>query len=291
MDLRWDDVKLFLAVHEQGSLSGAARALKLGQPTLSRRIAELEEAVGEPLFERQTHGATLTAAGLKVLPAAQGMADWAAEAALSVTGQTFLPQGKIRIAAPPGIAYDLVAPLMVKLRRSHPELRIEVLAGIEILNLARGEADLALRTMPPADDDLVCVDSFASPIGVFVSADYAATLPRRPKLADLDWIAWAAPYAEMRTNQELQALVPDFRPAFASDDFVVQLAACKAGAGAMLLPTRLYGHKGDGLRKLPIDLGPQALGTLHLVCHKRRRHLPKVRLVLEFFTREFARMR
>lgn len=84
MNLRWDDLKLFLAVHEQGSLSGAARILKLGQPTLSRRIAELEEAVGEPLFDRQNHGATLTVAGQKLLPAAQSMAEWANEAELSV---------------------------------------------------------------------------------------------------------------------------------------------------------------------------------------------------------------
>ena len=59
MKLRWDDLRLFLAVHEQGSLSGAARMLKLGQPTLSRRIAELETMVGEALFERQSQGASL----------------------------------------------------------------------------------------------------------------------------------------------------------------------------------------------------------------------------------------
>ena len=74
MKLRWDDLKLFVAVHEQGSLSAAARVLKLGQPTLSRRIAELEEAIGT----------VLTAAGSKLLPAAQSMAEWANEAELQV---------------------------------------------------------------------------------------------------------------------------------------------------------------------------------------------------------------
>lgn len=287
MNLKWDDLKLFLAVHENGSLSGAARALNLGQPTLSRRIGELEEAVGEPLFDRQTHGATLTAAGLRLLPAAQGMADWAADAALSVSGESRLPEGKVRIAAPPGIAYDMLAPLAAKLRRTHPDLRLEVLAGIETLNLARGEADLALRTLPPADDGVVCDHQVTSPMGVFVSADYARRLPKRPRLKDLDWVAWAAPYADLRANMELQALLPDFQPAFASNDYVVQLAACKAGAGAMLLPTLLHGRKGDGLCKLPINLGPNAVGTLYLVCHKRRRQLPKVRLVMDFIAREF----
>lgn len=90
MHLRWDDLKLFLAVHEQGSLSGAARTLKLGQPTLSRRIAELEEAVGEALFDRKKQGASLTAAGQKLLPATQSMAEWANEAALSIKKQGYV---------------------------------------------------------------------------------------------------------------------------------------------------------------------------------------------------------
>ncbi|MDH4216564.1 MAG: LysR family transcriptional regulator, partial [Gallionella sp.] len=93
MNLRWDDIKLFLAVHEQGSMSGAARLLKLGQPTLSRRIAELEAAVGEALFDRQSHGASLTTAGKRLLPAAQSMAEWATEAEQGVKKQTYLPEG------------------------------------------------------------------------------------------------------------------------------------------------------------------------------------------------------
>jgi len=295
MNLKWDDLRLFLAVHEAGSLSGAARALRLGQPTLSRRIAELEEAVGEPLFERQNHGATLTAAGLKLLPAAQGMAEWASEAALNLGRQTHLPEGKVRIAAPPGVAYHLVAPLAARIRQQHPQLRIEALAGIEPLNLGRGEADLALRTMPPADEDTVCVDQVSTPMRVFVSKDYAARLPADAGLADLDWIGWAAPYHELRASRELQALIPGFKPAFSSDDFIVQLAACRAGVGAMVLPQILHHylgpHEQECWQELPLDLGPASVWTLHLVCHKRYRHLPKVRLAMEFISREFAHMR
>lgn len=295
MNLKWDDIRLFLAVHEAGSLSGAARALKLGQPTLSRRIAELEESVGEPLFERQNHGATLTPAGLKLLPAAQAMAEWATEAASSVSKQAYLPEGKVRIAAPPGIAHDLVVPLAAKIRQAHPQIRIEALAAVETLNLGRGEADISLRTAPPADADLVCVDEISSPMRVFVSKSYAARLPANAMLADLDWIAWAPPYHELRTNQELRALIPGFKPAFSSDDFIVQMAACKAGAGAMLLARALHHYippdHPDRLHELPIDLGADAIGTLYMVCHKRRRHLPKVRLVMEFISAEFDSMR
>ena len=293
--MKWDDLKLFLAVYEQGSLSGAARLLKLGQPTLSRRIAELEEAVGDALFDRRSHGSSLTATGQKLLPAAQRMAEWANEAALSVKKQTFLPEGKVRIAAPPGIAYEVVAPLAAKIRRQYPQIQIQALSGVETLNLGRGEADLSLRSEKPADADLVCVDEISSPMRVYTSKNYAARLPSHPSLADLDWICWSAPYDALRTNQELSALIPNFKPAFTSDDFNVQVAACKAGVGAMVLPQVLNHYTGLGelkeLQEIAIDLGADAIGKLFLVCHKRHQHLPKIRLVMDFISKEFDGMR
>lgn len=292
MNLRWDDLKLFLAVHEQGSLSGAARVLKLGQPTLNWRIAELEDAVGEALFDRKAHGINLTKTGLKLLPAIQNMAEWAYQAELIVKKQTHLPSGKVRIAAPPGIAYEVVAPLAAKIRQRHPQIQIEALSCIETLNLGRGEADLSLRTEKPTDEDLICVDEVSSIMSVYTSKEYASKLPSHPNLADLDWICWAAPYDEQRTNQELSALIRNFKPVFTSDDFIVQLAACKAGVGAMILPQILHRYVGlHELQKLPIDLGPDAIGKLFLVCHKRHRHLPKVQLVIDFICQEFLSLR
>jgi DNA-binding transcriptional LysR family regulator len=289
MSLRWDDLQLFLAVHEHGSLSGAARALKLGQPTMSRRIAELEEAVGEALFARQSQGAKLTTAGLKLLPAAQSMAEWANEAELSVSKQTYLPEGKVRIAAPPGIAYEVVAPLAAKIRQQHPQIQIEVLSGVETRNLGRGEADLSLRTEKPSDADLICVDEVASAMRIYTSQAYAAKLPRKPSLGDLDWISWAAPYDELHISMELSAAIPNFKPAFTSDDYIVQIAACRAGVGAMILPQALHLHAGlRELQELEIDLGENAIGYLFLVCHKRHRHLPKVQLVIDYISAEFA---
>jgi DNA-binding transcriptional LysR family regulator len=295
MNLRWDDLNLFLAVHEQGSLSGAARMLKLGQPTLSRRIAELEMMVGEALFVRQSQGTMLTSAGQKLLPAVQSMAEWANEAQLSSSKHTYLPEGKVRIAAPPGIAYELVAPLAAKIRRQYSAIQIEVLSGIETLHLGRGEADLSLRGQKPTEADLVCVDEISSAMRVYASKTYAAQLPSRPGINDLDWISWAAPYGELRINQKLSAMIPNSKPAFTSDDFIVQLAACKAGVGAMILPQVLHHYAGlrelQELHELDIDLGPDAISSIFMVCHKRHRYLPKVQLVMDFISREFDSLR
>ena len=81
-EVNWQDIRLFLAVAEAGSFSAAARNLKLGQPTLSRRIAELEQELGQPLFSRFSQGCQLTALGQKLLPAAKQMAIWMKEGKL-----------------------------------------------------------------------------------------------------------------------------------------------------------------------------------------------------------------
>jgi DNA-binding transcriptional LysR family regulator len=139
---------------------------------------------------------------------------------------------------------------------------------------------------------LVCIDEITSAMRVYASEDYATKLPPKPALADLDWICWAAPYDELRTNQELRAAISNFKPAFTSDDYIVQLAACIADAGAMILPQILNGYAGQqALQELDIDLGPEAVGHLYVVCHKRHRQLPKVRLVTEFISKEFERLR
>lgn len=292
MSLRWDDMQLFLAVHDTGSLSGAARALGLGQPTLSRRIAELEALLGEALFVRESQGTRLTAAGRDLLPAAQGMATWASEAALGVGKQRHRPEGKVRIAAPPAIAYAVLTPLATRLRRREPQIQLEVLSGVETLNLARGEADLSLRTRRPSDDDLCCVDEITSGFAAYGAPDYARGLRDGYGLADLDWICWAPPYDQLGSEFELSKSVPGFRPAFSSDDLLVQIAACQNGAGAMVLPRLL--HRYALLRELvelDVDLGCAGQGALYLVCHKRHRHVAKIALTIDIIHAEFARLR
>lgn len=130
---------------------------------------------------------------------------------------------------------------------------------------------------------------------VYASKAYAKRLPRQIDLADLDWICWAAPYAELQVNQALSAQISNFKPAFTSDDYNVQVAACKAGVGAMILPQVLHHYAGlrvmDELRELDIDLGPAAVGKLYVVCHKRHHRLPKVQLVIDFIAKEFEKLR
>ena len=292
VDLQWDDLRIFLAVADAGSLSGAARRLKASQPTLSRRIAEMEYALGEPLFIRKNQGIALTKTGARLLPAAQGMAQWATEANRAVDAKNSPVSGRVRIAAIPAFAFDFLPPIAEKLRRKHPQITLEVLSGIERLNLARGEADIALRRYPSDDPDLITVDEVVIPIGAYASRDYARRLPARYDFRDLHWIAWAGELEMVSPNPEFAAKIPDFRPAFTSDDYSVQVAACHAGVGAMILLKTSHRLKRPGeLVELKLVLPTSLRAAISIICHKRMVDLPKVRTVVDLFRQEFADLR
>ncbi|HXJ21640.1 MAG TPA: LysR family transcriptional regulator [Polyangia bacterium] len=283
MDIDWDDWRLFLAVTTAGSMSRAARTLRLGQPTLSRRIGLLEERLDGPLFVRHSDGVTLTALGERLLPAAQRMADFASDAGRIVAGGERRPEGRVRIAAPPGIAFDFIAPVAGLLRRRAPGVRLEVLADVDYVSLSRGEADVALRLRPPTDHDLVGVAQIPMQAAALAAKSYARRLPRRYGPADVDWIAWAPPHDQAPPNPQLAALLGDrFNPVFTSNDYLVQMAAVEAGVGAMLLGRRFHRLSRAGqLVELDIDLGPAARVTFHLVVAKRMVDVPRIRAVTE----------
>src|SRR5215469_8260475 len=265
MDLQWDDLKIFLAVCDAGSLSGAARRLKVSQPTLSRRIAEMEYEVGEALFVRKNQGVALTKTARRLLPAAQGMAQWATEANRSLDAKNSPVRGRVRITTAPAFAFDFLAPFAETLKKTHPQITLEVLATVERLNLSRGEADIALRKHPSDDPDLITLDEVLVPAGAYASKDYVRKLPAKYDFRDVDWIAWAGAHEMVSPNPELAAKIPEFRPAFTSDDYNVQVAACQAGVGAMILlktPHRLA-RPGE-LVELKLKLPPTLRGSLAL---------------------------
>ena len=289
----WDDLRLFLAVAESGSLSAAARQLRLGQPTLSRRIHELEVQIGETLFDRNSQGSVLTAAGERLLPAARRMAEWAAEAAVTIDqGRTRATEGKVRLAAAAGIASEVLVPLVAALRLSHPGLNLQVLSGVELLNLSRGEADLALRDRRPTDTDLEVLDEVASEVALYAAPAYLKRLPKKPRLDQIDWLAWAPPYDHLTLNRELEARIPGFRPAFSSDDFLVLLAACRAGIGVLPLARGMTSWaRTTGLVELPLPVSPAVRTALYLVAHKRHRQLGKLQPVIHGIRDIFQRWR
>lgn len=280
-------MKLFLAVADHGSLTEAARYLRLGQPTVSRRLAELEERLGYPLFDRSASGASLTSRGERWLVPARHMAEWAGELRSTAEQADGAPSGLVRITAAPGVAFDFVAPFAALVRERYPHIQLQILSRVEYVDLSRREADIALRMRPPSARDLALVHTFTHQNDAFVSKSYAAKLPKKPALSEIDFIAWAPPFEQFPPNPQLAELIPGFRPSFSCDDFIVQQRAAEAGVGAIFMhKVRHRFNRLSDLVPLGLDLGPHATSSLHVVCAKSALGVARVRAVVELLTGE-----
>jgi len=295
MHISWSDLQLVVAVADTGSLSGAARSLRVTQPTVSRRLAELEAGLGEALFTRAVDGTTATSFGERVLEPIRRMAEHAAEVGRAAADVDPGPRGVVRVSAAPGMAYGFVAPFAAYLRTQLPEVRLEVVSTVRYVDLVRREADLAIRWQSTArvdaPRDLQVIATVEHPVGAFATAAYAATLRRGYTAADVAWIAWCAPLDQLPPNPQLAARIPGFVPGFASDDFLIQLRAAEASVGAIVLNKVRYRlAPPSALVALKVDLRAPAART-QLVAARSALAIPRIAAVAELLARELKTTR
>jgi DNA-binding transcriptional LysR family regulator len=292
MNTSWEDAQTFLAVAEERSFSAASALLGVGQPTISRRIAALEGRLGCQLFTRGKRGTELTDAGARLLPAAEQMARWAGEFGRLAQGAEENPAGTVRIAAPPGLAAEMLAPLAAIAREQLPEIRLEVLASVDYVDLSRGGADLAIRTRESHEPELATIHSAEFEIGVFATVEYKERLVDRLaaagrtdptfRIEDLDWITWSFPYEQVAPRPMLERAIPDFEPAFASDNYLVLKSALAAGLGVMVLEKQSSSNPLVSADLVEIELGfSLPPSEYYLICAKSMRYVPRVRAVTD----------
>lgn len=171
-DLDWSLLQAFARVARAGSLSAAARAHGLSQPTLGRHIRALEGALGQPLFARSPQGQTLTPLGARLLDHARRMEDAAARLSLEATGADPGLTGTVRITAARIVAYHHLPPILARLRADEPGLQIDLVASDEPENLMFRQADIALRMFRPETGDLAAQQVASLPLGLYAARDY-----------------------------------------------------------------------------------------------------------------------
>jgi DNA-binding transcriptional LysR family regulator len=150
----WDNARIFLAVARGGQFLAAGRALKLDHATIARRVGSLEEAVGQPLFERRTNGVRLNAAGERFLATAERIESEMMQAAAELSASGIEMAGTVRIAAPEGFATWFLAPRLGALMESHPDLSIQLVPLSRAFSLSKREADLAVTIERPPEGRL-----------------------------------------------------------------------------------------------------------------------------------------
>jgi DNA-binding transcriptional LysR family regulator len=176
MKFDWNRARAFLATAEEGSLSAAARALGMAQPTLGRQVTALEQELGVALFERVGRGLALTASGANLLEHVRGMGEAANRVSLSASGQSQSIEGSIRITASEIIAAFILPPILEELRRAHPGVEVKLVASNTIQDLRRREADIAIRSGRPTDPDLIATRLRDTPGRLYATRAYLAKL-------------------------------------------------------------------------------------------------------------------
>ncbi len=179
----WALVKSFLAVLDAGSLMGAARQIGAQQPTLSRHIAELEQQLGTPLFERTGRGVVPTAAALAIADAARAMRAGADLLGRTLTNQREASSGTVRISTSEVAACYLLPPVLAALQQQERGIQVELVASNAISNLLRREADIAVRMARPEQASLVARKLGDIAIVACAHESYLkrAGTPRRPE--------------------------------------------------------------------------------------------------------------
>ena len=181
----WNRARAFLVTAEEGSLSAAARALGLTQPTLGRQVDALEKELGVVLFERVGRGLTLTRGGLDLLEHVRSMGEAASGVALAASGQSQTLAGSISITSSEVNSAFLLPPVIARLRREHPRIEIKVVATNAVRDPRRREADIAVRNARPTDPSLIATRLRDTPARLYATREYLERIGRPKTIADL----------------------------------------------------------------------------------------------------------
>jgi DNA-binding transcriptional LysR family regulator len=253
----WDLYRSFLAVLQEGSLSGAARALGLTQPTVGRHIDALEQTLGLSLFTRSQAGFIATDAAMTLRPYAETLASASAallRAASGVGREQEQIQGTVRVTASEIISVEVLPPILASLRLSHPRISIELAVSNRIQNLLRRDADIAVRMQRPEQGVLVARRIGNIDIGFHARRDYLArhgTPLTWQELARHTLIGIDKENAFTRKLQPLLGDLPASAYAMRSDSDLVHLASIRAGLGIGICQTRLAERDPELVRVAP----------------------------------------
>ncbi len=168
----WNQARAFLAVAEEGSLSAAAKALRVTQPTITRQLAALENTLGVVLVERTGRTVVLTTAGLDLLDHVRAMAVGASAMSLAATGQAQAVDGLVRITASEMTAAYLLPPLLDRVRDVAPDLEVEILADNSVRDLLQREADIAVRHVRPEQANTITKRVAEDPMRFYATPAY-----------------------------------------------------------------------------------------------------------------------
>lgn len=286
MSFDWNQIRAFLATAEEGSYSGAARALNTTQPTIGRQIAALEVSLGVTLVERSVKGQTLTQAGRDLLDHVRVMGEAATLISMTADRQSQEVSGEVTITATDLLSAAILPAILQPLRESAPGISVRINASSDIQNLMQREADIAIRHTRPDQPDLI-----ARHVGDFRANLYAASVyldragrPRNLReAADHTFVGNADPERLMAPLHNMGIPVRAESFVVSSESGVVAWELVKSGYGISMQPEAL-GETEPGIEKVFADF-PSLDFPIWLVTHRELQTSPRIRVVFDLLAR------
>jgi len=280
----WELYRSFLGVLNEGSLSGAARALGLTQPTVGRHVAALERELGTVLFTRSQTGLMPTEVAETLRGYAQAMASTAAalERAAGSQGAAGAVNGVVRISCSDVIGIEVLPTIIAGLRVAHPGLKVECVLTDRVQDLLQREADIAVRMVAPKQAQLMARRIGHIEVGLHARRDYLARhgTPRDvDRLAEHAIIGYDQPTAFLRQAEKLVKGLRRELFSLRCDSNVAQLALIRAGAGIGLCQVPLARRDAELVRVLPRRVSFQ-LDTW-VTMHEDFRNSPRCRVTFD----------
>ena len=279
----WSNLRVFFAVAEAGGINAAARALQINPSTVTRAIEELERQLNVTLFHRGPRGATLTEAGEAAFQRVRTMDRMAEALELEIGDTETLPEGRVRLAAPDGVAGYFISPHQTEFLRAHPGIDLSIDCGLWPDRPLDGEADLALTFSEPTQPDAVAQPIAHVHYALFASREYVS-LYGAPKTIE-DMLHHPYIHHSAQTHQKelwgerVQAwqTLTHKRIETNSSSVVVQAVLNGVGIGAM--PTAIASVEPDLVMLDVLQVGPAKLWLVH---HRDAVRPARVRLVKDW---------
>ncbi len=275
----WNDVQLFLAVYRAGTMGRAAADLRIDTSTISRRLNTLEDALGTELFERSRSGLRPTEAAEDLLSSAEWIEEGVMHFARAADGLHREVAGTVRVACPPDAASVVLLPVVEKLFTRYPDLGVALLPGEATLDMARRDADIALRISRPDRGELVAKQLGDIPWAVAGAGALAARVASGESWQSLPWIDWCEGEGPPALRHWMKQ--HGGRAVLRTSHMPTQISAASRGIGLVLLPEPSVEHYGLTEVELPEGVAKDELGQepLYLVAHRMMRQVPRVRVV------------
>ncbi|EAR09277.1 LysR family transcriptional regulator [Reinekea blandensis] len=279
----WNRARAFLVTAEEGSLSAAARALNMTQPTLGRQVAALEKELNVTLFERVNQGLVLTPSGVQLLEHVRQMGSAASAFSLSASGQEKALEGTVCISASEVDAVFRLPEIAEKVRKEEPGIVLEFAVSNEVSDLKKREADIALRSFRPSQPDLITRKLMQERIWFYGSPDYLkpyANMTTPQEVREIDIIGYD--HGDQFKNALVQQGWPIENVNFplVTRFWILQIELIKRGLGVTLLPEDV----GDSIPELCRGfegLGPFMTLDIWLVTHRELHTSRRVRRVFD----------